>query len=142
MAITPTDFVSNVHKIVDDRMRSVTPWVGRITGIGSSGYTVMRGGDDVDSLEIPALEPAEFEINDRVLVQPTPNGYDVILGKIQNSPSMRFHYTMGPWSRENITGIADSANETSSGVNEAQTATGELARMATELHALVGNFRY
>ncbi|WP_203996953.1 methyl-accepting chemotaxis protein [Virgisporangium aurantiacum] len=43
---------------------------------------------------------------------------------------------------ENITGIADAANESTRGVNETQIATMELARMATELNALVGSFRY
>ncbi|MEU4622038.1 methyl-accepting chemotaxis protein [Actinoplanes sp. NPDC023801] len=43
---------------------------------------------------------------------------------------------------QNITGVAEAARLTSEGVTQAQQATGELARMSTELSALVTNFRY
>jgi methyl-accepting chemotaxis protein len=42
----------------------------------------------------------------------------------------------------NITGVAEAARLTSEGVTQAQHATSELARMSTELSALVTNFRY
>ena len=42
---------------------------------------------------------------------------------------------------ENVTGVADSALATSGGVQEAQTAAGELARMSSELQRIVGQFR-
>jgi methyl-accepting chemotaxis protein len=43
---------------------------------------------------------------------------------------------------EGITGVAESARLTSQGVAETQQATSNLARMSTELSALVTNFRY
>lgn len=43
---------------------------------------------------------------------------------------------------ENITGVAESARVTSMGVGEAQQTTAELARMSSQLSALVGRFRY
>ena len=43
---------------------------------------------------------------------------------------------------ENITGVAEAARRTSEGVSQTQQATADLARMSTELTALVGNFRY
>ena len=43
---------------------------------------------------------------------------------------------------ENITGVAESARSTSRGIAESQQATTEMARMSTELSALVANFRY
>ncbi|MGX6600987.1 hypothetical protein ACWKSP_02445 [Micromonosporaceae bacterium Da 78-11] len=42
----------------------------------------------------------------------------------------------------NITGVADAARLTSEGVSQSQQATAELARMSSDLTALVGNFRY
>nr|WP_308016443.1 methyl-accepting chemotaxis protein [Jidongwangia harbinensis] len=43
---------------------------------------------------------------------------------------------------ENITGVAEAARLTSEGVIQTQRATTDLARMSTELTALVGTFRY
>ncbi|MFI1995651.1 methyl-accepting chemotaxis protein [Actinoplanes sp. NPDC020271] len=43
---------------------------------------------------------------------------------------------------QNITGVAEAARLTSAGVTQAQHATSELARMSTELNALVTQFRY
>ena len=43
---------------------------------------------------------------------------------------------------QNITGVAEAARLTSQGVVQSQQATAELARMSTDLTALVGNFRY
>jgi methyl-accepting chemotaxis protein len=43
---------------------------------------------------------------------------------------------------ENITGVADAARLTSQGVTQSQQATNELARMSSDLTALVGAFRY
>ncbi len=43
---------------------------------------------------------------------------------------------------QNITGIAGAAQTTSSGVQDTQQASGDLARMSSELQTLVGNFRY
>ncbi|HEY0535628.1 MAG TPA: methyl-accepting chemotaxis protein [Actinoplanes sp.] len=43
---------------------------------------------------------------------------------------------------ENITGVAEAARLTSEGVTQTEQATTELARMSTDLTALVGNFRY
>lgn len=43
---------------------------------------------------------------------------------------------------ENITGVAEAAHLTSQGVTQSQQATNELARMSSELTALVGNFHY
>ena len=43
---------------------------------------------------------------------------------------------------ENITGVADAARITSEGVTETQQATADLARMSTDLRALVATFRY
>ena len=43
---------------------------------------------------------------------------------------------------QNITGVAEAARLTSQGVTEAQQATAELARMSTELGALVASFRF
>ncbi|GAA4946398.1 methyl-accepting chemotaxis protein [Actinoplanes utahensis] len=43
---------------------------------------------------------------------------------------------------QNITGVAEAARLTSAGVTQAQHATTELARMSTELNALVTQFRY
>ena len=43
---------------------------------------------------------------------------------------------------ENITGVAEAARLTSQGVTQARQATDELARMSSDLTALVGNFRY
>ena len=42
----------------------------------------------------------------------------------------------------NITGVAQAAESTASGAAETQGAAAELARMANDLQALVGNFRY
>jgi methyl-accepting chemotaxis protein len=42
---------------------------------------------------------------------------------------------------QNITGVAEAARMTSQGVTETQQATGELARMSTELSGLVATFR-
>ena len=41
-----------------------------------------------------------------------------------------------------ITGVAESARTTSQGVAESQQATGEIARMSTDLATLVAGFRY
>ena len=43
---------------------------------------------------------------------------------------------------ENITGLADAAATTTSGVDQAQQATAELARMSSELQLVVNGFRY
>jgi methyl-accepting chemotaxis protein len=43
---------------------------------------------------------------------------------------------------ENINGVAEAARLTSEGVGQTQQATADLARMSTELTALVANFRY
>ena len=43
---------------------------------------------------------------------------------------------------QNITGVAEAARITSQGVTEAQEATAELARMSSELGALVASFRF
>ncbi|MEV4283452.1 methyl-accepting chemotaxis protein [Actinoplanes xinjiangensis] len=43
---------------------------------------------------------------------------------------------------QNITGVAEAARLTSAGVTQAQHATAELARMSTDLNALVTQFRY
>jgi methyl-accepting chemotaxis protein len=43
---------------------------------------------------------------------------------------------------QNITGVAEAARLTSQGVTEAQQATAELARMSTDLGALVASFRF
>jgi methyl-accepting chemotaxis protein len=43
---------------------------------------------------------------------------------------------------ENITAVATAAKDTSGGAANTQTAAGELARMATELHRLVSHFSY
>ncbi|RJK95903.1 methyl-accepting chemotaxis protein, partial [Vallicoccus soli] len=41
-----------------------------------------------------------------------------------------------------ITGVATAAQVTTEGVGQSQQAVGELARMSSELQALVGRFRY
>jgi methyl-accepting chemotaxis protein len=43
---------------------------------------------------------------------------------------------------QNITGVAEAAGVTSQGVTESQEATTSLARMSSDLTALVGRFRY
>ena len=43
---------------------------------------------------------------------------------------------------QNITGVAEAARLTSEGATQSQLATTELARMSTDLRALVANFRY
>jgi methyl-accepting chemotaxis protein len=43
---------------------------------------------------------------------------------------------------QNITGVAEAARLTSEGISQTQQATAELARMSTELKALVANFQY
>ncbi len=43
---------------------------------------------------------------------------------------------------ENITGVAQAAQDTTQGVSESQRSVDELSRMATELRTLVGRFRY
>ena len=43
---------------------------------------------------------------------------------------------------QNITGVAEAARLTAEGVSQTQQATAELARMSTDLSALVSNFRY
>ena len=43
---------------------------------------------------------------------------------------------------ENITGVADAAQQTSEGVSQSRAATGELTRLSTELSGLVSQFRY
>jgi methyl-accepting chemotaxis protein len=43
---------------------------------------------------------------------------------------------------DNISGVAEAARLTSEGVSQSQQATNELARMSTQLNAVVSNFRY
>jgi methyl-accepting chemotaxis protein len=43
---------------------------------------------------------------------------------------------------ENIDGVAQAAKDTSQGIGQTQSAAAELARMATDLQALVGQFKY
>jgi hypothetical protein len=104
---SPSDFVSSIHKIIDERLRKVLPYMGRVATANSLGVSVTRTGDDTSGLESPQIAPGDYAVNDRVLVLPTPNGFDVVLGKVNILPEMRYFYTLGPWTRENITGIAN-----------------------------------
>ena len=102
--ISASDFVSNIHKIIDDRLRGLLPYVGRVSTVGAEGYSVLRPGDDTAGLESPSLAPSLLEVNDRVMVLPTTNGFDVILGKISLVSQERYIYQLGPFARENVAG--------------------------------------
>jgi methyl-accepting chemotaxis protein len=43
---------------------------------------------------------------------------------------------------QNITGVASAAEETTNSVAQAEQGVAELARMSSELHAVVSRFRY
>ena len=82
MLTTPSDLFRKIENVARSYGSEFVPYMAVVQGSTSDGFTVLRKEDDTASIGMPSIDIRDLKVGQRVVVQPMPDGFDVILGPV------------------------------------------------------------